>query len=217
MVYVATKESAKVIMKTIFVVYMPGHAGHFIARLFGLSPETIPLVNKRSLERTIIDTPNRLELYKFTAVKSTFKSWQDFHRRYADHKDSSNIRMANAVNGHKYSCVIYPIHPYEFHNDFQEIDETECYYVDLDLDLWGNWVSQQQQELKFEVREHEQEYFEQYKHQYNMQPISLTKLLGTRAEFQQEYLQITDAMKITPVLDQATVLLDDWKSVRVPK
>jgi hypothetical protein len=203
-------------MKTIFVLYMPGHAGHFVARLFGLSPEIIPLVRKHYLTSLTIPTLNKLDLYKFNNVKTRFKTWQEFHRSFADHKDHSAIRALNAVNGHHYSCEIYPIHPYEFHHDFQEIDETECYYVDLDMNRWGDWVEQQREELKFVDRPSEYEYFEKYKNLHSMKPISLTKLLGTDQEFQDEYLRVANAMCITPVLDQAILLLRNWKSVRVP-
>jgi hypothetical protein len=208
-------------MKSIFVMYMPGHAGHMIARLFGLSPETMPLTNKNLLNvflRTgtgIKPTTDRLKLYQFKNVKDIFASWQEFHRSFADHKDSTNLRLINAFGGHTYTSIVYPIHPHEFHHDFQEIDETECYYVDLDLELWGSWVDQQQKELKFVCRPQEQEYFERYKILYNMKPISLTKLLGTVQEFEEEYLKITNSMNITPVLDQATVLFNEWKSIRV--
>lgn len=208
-------------MKSVFIMYMPGHAGHLIARLFGLSPETMPLVDKNLLDiflkhgTGIRITTSRLELYQFKNVKDKFDSWQAFHRSFADHKDSNILRLINAFGGHKYTSIIYPIHPYEFHHDFQELDETECYYVDLDLLLWGSWVEQQQKELKFICRPKEQEYFEQYKGLHNMKPISLTKLLGTAKEFEEEYLRVTNSIGITPVLDQATVLFNDWKSVRV--
>lgn len=203
-------------MKTIFVVYMPGHAGHMIARLFGLSPEIIPLTTKNYLKSLSIPAINKLDLYRFSKVKTTFKTWQDFHRSFADHKDMIAVRATNAVNRHLYSCEIYPIHPYEFHHDFQELDQTECYYVQLDLDQWGPWVEQQRKELKFIDRPSEYEYFEKYKKLHDMKPISLTKLLGTDQEFQEEYLRVAHSMNISPTLAQAIELLKDWKGVRLP-
>jgi len=203
-------------MKTIFIVYMPGHAGHMISRLFGLSPETIPLAGKNNLKSLTIPSLNRLELYKFSNVKTRFRTWQDFHRAFADHKDYPAVRATNAVNGHQYSCVIYPIHPYEFHYDFQVIDETDCYYVDLDLSQWGEWVEQQREELKFVDRPEEHQYFETYKTLHNMKSISLTKMLGSSQEFQEEYLRVAQSMNITPMLSQAVELFNDWKSVRIP-
>lgn len=195
---------------------MPGHAGHMIARLFGLSPEIIPLATKNYLKSLSIPAINKLDLYRFSEVKARFKTWQDFHKSFADHKDIIAIRATNAVNQHLYSCEIYPIHPCEFHHDFQELDQTECYYVQLDLDRWGPWVEQQRKELKFIDRPSEHEYFEKYKKLYDMKPISLTKLLGTDQEFQEEYLRVAHSMNISPVLSQAIELLKDWKSVRLP-
>lgn len=204
-------------MKTILIMYMPGHAGHMLSRLFGLSPEAMPLVNRTLLNRINLSNINKLKMYQFSNVKKVFKSWQDFHGSYVDYKDNTDVRIVNAVNGHQYSCAIYPIHPYEFHHDFQDIDDTECYYVDLDLNCWGEWVQQQQQELKFMCRPDEQLYFDQYKHLHNMKPISLTKMLGTVDDFKDEYMQVAQSMNITPVLDQAVELFNDWRSVRIPQ
>ncbi len=204
-------------MKSIFVMYMPGHAGHMLARLFGLSPEAIPLVDKQLLNKVSLSTIDKESMYQFTNVKRRFKSWQDFHRSYADHKDSADIRIANAIDGHLYSCVIYPIHPYEFHHDFQDIDDTECYYVDLDLDRWGSWVDQQQQELGFVCRDNESEYFNKYKTLYNMKSINLTAMLESPDAFKEEYHRVVNNMNITPVFDQAVKLFDGWRLVRVPQ
>jgi hypothetical protein len=112
--------------------------------------------------------------------------------------------------------VIYPIHPYEFHYDFQVIDETDCYYVDLDLAQWGEWVEQQREKLKFVDRPEEHKHFETYKTLHNMKAISLTKMLGSNQEFQEEYLRVAQSMNITPMLSQAVELFEDWKSVRIP-
>lgn len=202
-------------MRSIFVLYLPGHAGHMISRLFGLSPEAMPLIEKNALETADISTVNKLDTYQFVDVKSRFQTWQKFHHEYANYKDSNMLRIINAVSGHCYSCIIYPIHPYEFHHDFRKIDETEYYYVDLDLDRWGSWVEQQRAVLRFKTRHNEQKYFEEYKNSHNMELISLTKMLESDQGFQEEYLRVAHAMNITPVLDQATVLFNDWKSVRV--
>lgn len=205
-------------MKTILIMYMPGHAGHLIARLFGLSPEVMPLINKGLLERLInnkLGIPkgfDKLALYKFSDVKTKFESWQDFHRAYANYKDNAEFKMLDEYGKHQHSAIIYPVHPYEFHFDY---DNSDCnfYYVDLDLDQWGSWVEQEQQKLGFVVRPDELDYFNKYKTMYNMKPISLTKLLGQ--DFDSEYQRVATDMNITPVMDKAHALFQDWKSVRL--
>lgn len=205
-------------MKTILIMYMPGHAGHLIARLFGLSPEVMPLINKGLLERLVdgrYGIPkgfDKVALYKFSDVKTKFNSWQEFHRAYADYKDDAAFKMLDEYGRHRHSSIIYPVHPYEFHFDY---DNSDCdfYYVDLDLDQWGSWVEQEQQKLGFVVRPDELDYFNKYKTMYNMKPISLTKLLGQ--DFDSEYLRVAAEMNITPVLDDAHTLFHDWKSVRL--
>lgn len=202
-------------MRAIFIMYMPGHAGHMLSRLFGLSPEAMPLIEKNALETADISTINKLNAYRFSDVKSRFETWQKFHQEYAGHKNANVLRIINAVSGHCYSCIVYPIHPCEFHHDFRKLDETEYYCVDLDLDKWGAWVEQQRATLKFNTRHHEQEYFDKYKNLHNMKLISLTKMLESEQGFQEEYLRVAHDMNITPVLDQASLLFNDWKSVRV--
>jgi hypothetical protein len=49
-----------------------------------------------------------------------------------------------------------------------------------------------------------------------MKSISLTKILGSNQEFQEEYLRVAQSMNITPMLLQAVELFNDWKSVRIP-
>ena len=106
-------------MKTIFILYMPGHAGNLINRLISLSPETVPQISKPSL----IDLKNnnkipifsdRLSLYSFKDSEK-FDNWQDFHRTCADFLDEDLYRYfyEKKFLG-KFSHITYAIHPYEF-------------------------------------------------------------------------------------------------------
>ena len=59
-------------MKSIFLLYLPGHAGNFLTRLFSLGPETIPHLGKKLLKKSINDKElviDRLNYYSFTNVK----------------------------------------------------------------------------------------------------------------------------------------------------
>lgn len=200
-------------------MYMPGHAGHLLARLFGLSPEVMPLLEKQTLQRLIrirgivpADL-DRVRLYKFSGVKNKFDSWQNFHREFADYKDLELFKQLEIRS--KFTTVVFPMHPFEFHFDFESVDNYECFYVDLDLQQWGGWVSREQEKLGFVVRPDEQYYFEKHKKLHNMKPINLTAMLSSDNAFMEEYIKISNSMGVTPMLSNAQILFDDWKSVRL--
>jgi len=198
---------------------MPGHAGHLLARLFGLSHEVMPLLGKQTLERLvrlngiIPQNFDRLELYRFSKVEQQFDTWQNFHRGFADYKDLEMFRKLEVRN--KFPAIIFPIHPFEFHFDIELTDNYDYYYVDLDLDTWGTWVSDAQEKLGFAVRPDEHYYFNKYQVLHNMKPIHLTKMLTNNDSFSTEYLRVAESMNLTPMLDQAQILFNDWKSVRL--
>lgn len=208
-------------MKTVIILYMPGHAGNFVARLFSLTPETMPLIRQDRLYKHIDHgTPfpesfDRLANYQFSQVNQEFGQWQTFHRAFADFLDNAQYRLLNLFSGLRYSRIVLPVHPLEFESQFVPVDHCEFYYVDLDLGQWGQWVKDQQQKLDFRVRGNEQAQFDRCKHRYNMRPINLTKMLENETSFIQEYLAVCNQMMITPLLNHALLLRQDWYSVRV--
>lgn len=199
-------------------MYMPGYAGNFLLRLFGLSNSLMPHLEQRIL-RNLVDsnTPvpedfNKLSKYKFSAVPTRYKNWQDFHRAYADMLNYSDYRLLNLISGFKYN-FIFSAHPYEIDAGFVKTDTTEFYYVELDSKL-EQWVTQQQKKLNFVQRPMEKELFDLLKNNYCMSPISLTELLISEQKFVNEYSRVCNSMNIEPCIEQALVLLNDWKSVR---
>ena len=208
-------------MKTVIVLYMPGHAGNFVSRLFSLGPKTMPLIRQSMMNEyidhgtEISDTFDRLANYQFSTVATEFDTWQKFHRAYADHKEYLHYRLLNVFCNRKYSRIVFPLHPYEFDQDFSGDEDSEFYYVDLDLGSWKAWVDSEQQKLQFQVRPQEEEQFEYFKHQHSMKPISLTRLLESDQTFVQEYQRVCAEMQIPPLLEQALILRKDWYSTRV--
>jgi hypothetical protein len=200
---------------------MPGHAGNFVSRLFSLGPETMPLIRQSVMTEyidhglEISDTFDRLANYQFSTVSTEFDTWQEFHRAYADHKEYLFYRLLNVFCNRKYARIVFPLHPYEFDHDFSGDEDSEFFYVDLDLDIWGGWVESEQQKLQFQVRSMEKEQFDQIKHQYSMKPISLTRLLESDHAFVQEYQRVCTEMQISPLLEQALILRKDWYLTRV--
>lgn len=205
------------------VLYMPGHAGNFVARLFSLGPETMPLIRQQLMAESIDqglaipDSFDRLANYRFSTVSNEFDSWQKFHRAYADNKDHISYRLLNVFCNHKYSRMVFPLHPYEFGNDLPESNNTEFYYVDLDLDLWGTWVETSRRKLHFEDRPNEREEFEEYKNSHSMKLIDLSLLLESETTFLQEYSRVCREMRISPDTEQALALRTDWYLSRVTR
>jgi hypothetical protein len=208
-------------MKTVIILYLPGHAGNFVARLFSLNRESMPLLPQVLLQHhleSVTDIPedfDRLENYRFSTVSAAFNDWQQFHRSYADHKEYSCYNLLNIYCKQKYSRIVFPLHPHEFIADFDNQSESEFYYVDLDLDLWSSWVNEQQTKLNFQYRHNEPQQFEDLKVMHCMQPISLDRLLQSQQSFLNEYQRICKIMDIDPLPQQALLLRQDWMSVRL--
>lgn len=208
-------------MKKNIILYMPGYAGNFLARLFSLGDETMPqlpidLLNHMSLTGQLIPVVDRTELYSFKKVPESFDDWQLFHRAWADFYQNSKFELLNVFYNSKASMV-YGIHPAEFIAFKDTIDQLDCvdfYYVDLDLALYGQWVEDQQKKLKFVVREQEPETFQILVHDYHMKPISLTKMLDSEEHFIQEYTRVCALMSMIPRESLAVKLYNDWRSVR---
>lgn len=207
-------------MKTVIVLYLPGHAGNFVARLFSLNTDTMPLIRQDQLEQhldqgtALPDDFDRLANYRFSLVTQEFGDWQRFHRAYADAYELPQYRLLNVFCGLRYSRIVVPIHPNEF-VDFSSPEPTEFYCVDLDLDQWGTWVDAQQKILGFYHRGNEHGEFEKQKNLHNMKSIDLTKMLNSEQDFLEEYARICNQMLIEPQPDQALWLRRDWYSVRV--
>jgi hypothetical protein len=206
------------VLKTILIMYMPGYAGNFLLRLFGLSNSLMPHLEKRILKnlldsnRPVPEDFDKLSKYKFSSVPKIYKNWQDFHRAHADMLDYSDYRLLNLMSGLRYN-LIFSAHPYEINSSFVDIDTTEFYYVELDSTL-EQWVNQQQKKLNFTQRPMEKKLFDLLKNKYRMLPIYLSKLLISEQDFVNEYHRVCKLMNIEPCVEQALMLLNDWKSVR---
>lgn len=207
-------------MKTVLIVYMPGHAGNFLIRLFGLSSTVMPILQIAELETLICNWTsisknfNKLEKYKFSDVGEKYTGWQEFHRSYADYLNAPQYRILNFISGQQFD-YIYAIHPYEFVKVFVPVEDTEIYHVELDAS-YDLWVESEQRRLDFATRRGEALMFNDIKTNHSTKPISLTQLLGSDSEFLHEYNRVCNQMNIVPVPDQALILLNDWKSVRKP-
>jgi hypothetical protein len=207
-------------MKTVIILYLPGHAGNFVARLFSLGNETMPLLEKTRLQSSlessqeISDNFDRLENYRFSSVPTRFDNWQQFHRSFADYKEYSSYRLLNLFCKRKYSKIVFPLHPHEFVSDFNNQPDSEFYYVDLDINHWGAWINDQQTKLNFQYRNNEHEQFHELKETYNMKPISLDQLLHSQQCFLTEYHRVCGVMNISTNTEQALDLRHDWMTVR---
>lgn len=209
-------------MKTIIIMYMPGHAGNFLSRLFSLGEETIPQVPLGVLSGHIqVELPHcaddRLPVYSFKQVNSMYSSWQNFHRQWPDFKNHADFELLNLLNNAKYSTVVHAIHPAEFfyhERDFSVLEEVSFWCVELSLEIHGAWVGRYQKQLGFVNRPGEDRLFDRYKNKYQMNTINLNLFLTSTESFLQEYTRLASAMGITLMPAQATKLYHDWISVR---
>ena len=209
-------------MRSIFILYLPGHAGNFLTRLFSLSPESIPQLPIETLKmlstynNPIPDDLDLIKLYQFSEVAKTFDSWQQFHRAWPDVKEKDFFNIVNINSGFKYKCVIYGIHPCEFeYNQAGIYNEDQIFYVELENH--DQWVAEQQKKLNFVLRENELSTLNQILLSRVYQTISLTQMLKGDQEFLAEYMRVCTLMNITGIPDQALILYNDWRSVRYPK
>jgi hypothetical protein len=212
-------------MKSIFILYMPGHAGNFLTRLFSLSPETIPQMPIHVLKESVIETGkapvinDRADYYSFSQAKQ-YGSWQKFHRAWPDFYNYELFNYLNDLYTPQFSHVVFSIHPAEFLLFEDSICKTnyEFYYVDTDEQLLP-WISCEQKLRRFKYRpdyQHEFNDFNMIKQKYNMKPINLLNIV-TGANFVSEYKKVTQEMNITADVPSATQLYNEWHQIRGPK
>lgn len=208
-------------MKTIFIIYMPGCAGNFLARLFGLSPEVMPLMTKNKLDQlvhsnTAIDQNwPKFESYQFTQVLTQYPTWQEFHRDWIDFKDYSKLRWLNLLSESKFAATLYCIHPYEMQKWYFQMPPEDFYHVELDFDLWGHWLQKEKDRLQFAWRPNEDQLYETMKIQYSSKSIDLTTMLASTDAFVDEYLRVCQLMQVSSSVDLALELRRDWYQTRV--
>jgi hypothetical protein len=206
---------------------MPGYAGNFLTRLFGLSPETIPLVPidilKQLVSKNIVPSAvdDRVKYYSFEQVNDQYANWQEFHRAWPDFYNRKQVDYFNTVHAQPYSHVIYSIHPHEFNLMEKDIVKTDADFYSVELtDLYLPWVFENQKKLNFEYRptyEGELAQCNLLKTKYNMKSIDLTNILSSKESFKAEYLKTVNDMGLTAVIDSAQNLYDGWMSVRGPR
>lgn len=200
---------------------MPGCAGNFLARLFSLSKNSMPLMPKFQLDQLIaqgraIDAQwPRLEQYKFSQVLDHYNDWQKFHRDWPDFQDYSKFRLLNLISGSQFAATIFCIHPHEMHRFYLSIPPEEFYHVDLNFDIWGKWWALEQSRLKFMWRQNEQTQFELLQQQHQSQPIDLTAMLTSVDSFVAEYTRVCKIMQLELAVDWAIALRQDWYKTRV--
>ena len=202
-------------------MYMPGHAGNFLARLFSLGPETVPQMTRESLDQQInqIDhtgNPDRLASYAFThALK--FDSWQEFHRVWADYYQNWQYALYNALLQNRHDVMVYAIHPHEFAKFETTItndhSNNQYFYVDLQP-KYTYWAVTQQRKLQFFYRDHELYQFNEFQKKYEMQRIDLTAILDTTETFQEEYTRCCEIMGLASCPDLALSLYQEWIAIR---
>lgn len=207
-------------MKTVFVMYMPGLAGNLINRLISLSPETVPQLSIKQLRAfkdrgQLPDFSDRRSLYSFHKA-TQFPSWQHFHRDCADFYTRKFFEYLNEHFEEQFSCLVYAIHPVEFdlmYNHIRNSDDPIYRYVSLS-EKYRPWVEHYRPLLGFRDRENEAELHKRLEKEHNMQPIYLDQMLDSMSGFESEYLRIIQDLELTPEIELARDLFQEWLGLR---
>ena len=206
-------------MKTIIIMYMPGHAGNFLARLFSFDHSTMPQLPKTLLNRYIVsdsksENLDRMKMYSFNEVES-FRNWQEFHRAWSDFHQHKRSNLLAAI--WKKSSIVYAVHPHEF-SRFEFFMKGNAnikfFYVDLNSKD-QHWVDSNQTKLSFINRDCEPSMFDKFKNNYNMKPIDLSAILESEESFLTEYYRCCEVMELPTHTDQAIKLYKDWARLRL--
>lgn len=201
------------------IVYNPGYAGNFLLRLFSLGEDVVPqlpvsLLDKNNLK--IYNTTERMDLYSFSSVRSTYLNWQKFHTNWMGFNHCDKI---NDILYPNYKRIVFAMHVPEFEMHkikIQSVQKMKYFYVDLDLEKYGNWVDSAQQDLNFKYRVDEKSKYQQLlDNGAPDQLINLTAMLDSLEGFLQEYCRICSLMKIAPLMEQAVTLYKEWYATRV--
>lgn len=208
-------------MSTIFLLYLPGHAGNFLSRVLTLGDDTMPQLSKSllsyHLHNSKLNEPDRDSLYKFSQVLNDYKNWQDFHEEWCDYYQDSEYRLLRLLWKKSYRHLVYAIHPHEFIKFQYLIDRHEDkVFLGVDLDSkYDYWINENKSKLKFNFRLNERRQYEELSNDYNMPKIKLDKMLDSDEGFVEEYLDACSKLEIIPHLDRALILFKDWKSIRL--
>ena len=208
-------------LRHIFIVYDPGYAGNFLARLFSLSAGVVPLLPKSLLfdwsETTVKPTLDLLELYKFDTVhKDHGNDWIKFHDSWTSIYDHELYDSLIDL-GEPYDSIVYQIHPVEFANMesyIKSISDKQLFYVELSLEKNGQWVNDARNRLHCYIRGSEHELGLRLKQQYNMNVISLDNILADDEHFLEEYSNAVCSMNLSNESLQALELYHNWKKYR---
>lgn len=207
-------------MLTNIIVYNPGYAGNFLIRLFSLGTDIVPqmpitVIQDGSIPYYSVD--QRLSLYSFSKIRDRHLNWQKFHREWIDFQHYEIIN--NLLVDCNYTHIVFAIHvpELELHSSvIHTINNVTYFYVDLDLEKYGNWIRAAQKDLNFKYR-----IDETFKYDLlieNADPdykIDLTAILDSEDKFLKEYNRVCLIMKIQPVDEAALLLYRDWYATRV--
>lgn len=185
------------------IIYQPGYAGMFLQCLFSLDSSTVPHASVDS---------NRDTVYSFSNATS-YSSWREFHEQYSD---KNTAKILDLPRG--YDHMVYSVHPLEFFElNLSTFENVNYYVADLPTDdfcnfwlvrtkeKWGGFPILRPQEVCVERK---------IRKEYPVTSIAIDKILDKNT-WEDEYLRVTELMRIPHQLERARVLYKDWYNLRV--
>ena len=184
--------------KDITIVYQPGFGGNFLTYLFSLDPITVPHA---------IDTDNvdiRLEHYNFSKTKN-FDSWMHYHA------ECSGIYYRSKEKNDQ--LLIECVHPNDFVHSFDKIyyianlsyNDFANYWLVATKKKWGDFPELRLGEFEKEL---------EIRKKYNPLEINVDSFLDLK-KWEDEYIRVSDSMKIPLQLKSARLLYQSWYNIRV--
>lgn len=207
-------------IKHIIIVYNPGYAGNFLARLFSLDRTVCPQVklNWAINDLDIFNTP-RLNLYTFKEVVTQYESWQSFHREWSD---LYNYHLLGTYFKEKnFSSIVFACHEPEFqlHQDLiTSFDDKIILGVKIKDCTNLEWINLAQKDLNFKYRYQEKEFYSKFINSLdNTNLIDFDKILKSETDFLEEYNRISKLISIDADNSTALKFYQEWYAERVSR
>lgn len=204
----------------VFVVYNPGYAGNFLIRLFSLDTAVVPQTTVELIDTEKffdLSVEERSDFYSFAGVRTQYLNWQKFHRTWIDfyHYEQFESKLNNP---HTYNTIIFGMHSPEylrFQRQIQSIKHRQIVFVDLDENLYSNWIEQSQKDLNFKYRLDEAKIYNYLLDQHDQSKINLTAMLESTESFIHEYLRIAETLNVKAHVTDAVKFYKEWYETRV--
>jgi hypothetical protein len=196
------------------IVYRPGHCGHFLKYLLGLSTQVYSLCG--GLDRS--------QAYSFRRLHQRHGSWKNFHT-YHHHRHGGDLeQILEFLNKSQHPMAVIGLHPYQLTHYLQpyiaSASQTQVHYyrvkcsLELDHQLQDFMVNRFDPTVK-NVVEQEFELASNTFVEQSIQDYIDLDLIVNPESFYAEYLRVAELMSVPTVSESvAQEFYRDWRRER---